>query len=357
MTERPGERPYAVILAGGAGTRLWPLARRRSPKPFVPLIAGRSLFSLTWDRARTLAGAGRVIVVCGEDHAAWVRRQARGLPAERIIREGEGRNTAASVALAAHWIKAREGDAPMVVLPADHWIEPASAFRSTIRRALRAVRHSDALSTIGIPALSPDPGFGWIEAGRKGPIPGVRHVMRFIEKPAPAVARRLFRSGRFLWNSGIFVWRTSAILRELDRWEPALERIAAAWAPRGGAVAKVPASLMRRMPSIPIDRAVLERSKRVLVTAADFRWSDLGTWAALAAVLERRSSRSMSGAQIAVDAARCVGFNPGGLTAFVGVEDIVAVRADDVVLVCGREAAHSVRHVVAGLRGRLGRHA
>src|SRR5262245_18506327 len=128
-------RPYAVILAGGAGSRLWPLARRRCPKPFVPLLGGRSLFSLTWERARGLAGAGRVIVVCGEEHSAWVRREAPGLPRDQVIREAVGRNTAASVALAAHWIKERDGDAVMVVLPADHWIEPASAFQATIRRA------------------------------------------------------------------------------------------------------------------------------------------------------------------------------------------------------------------------------
>ena len=358
MTERSRERPYAVILAGGAGTRLWPLARHRRPKPFLPLIGGRSLFRLTWERARALAGASRVIVVCGVEHAAWVRRQAPGLPADRIIREGVGRNTAASVALAAHWIRSRAGDAPMVVLPADHWIETATAFRATIRRALRVVRRSDALVTIGVPAQSPDPGFGWIEVGRAGPEAGIRQVTRFIEKPAPAVARRLFRSQRFLWNSGIFVWQASAILAELARWEPAVERVAAGWAKRGMASGKVPAGLMRRMPSIPIDRAVLERSESVLVTRAGFRWSDLGTWGALAAVLERRSTgHATAGEQITVDAVRCVGFNPGGLTAFVGVQDLVAVRADDVVLVCRRDAAHGVRKVVAALRGRLGRHA
>jgi mannose-1-phosphate guanylyltransferase len=334
------------------------LARRGSPKPFLPLLDGRSLFTLTWERARSLAGASRVLVVCGEEHAAWVRRQAPGLPKERIIREGQGRNTAASVALAAHWIRARQGDATMVVLPADHWIDPASSFRRTIRRALRAVRGSDALATIGVPARSPDPGFGWIETGGPSPTPGVRRVSRFIEKPAPPVARRLFRSRRFLWNAGIFVWRASSILRELALWEPEVERAAAAWAARGSASGRVPRRLMRRMPAMPIDRAVLERSSRVLVTRADFRWSDLGTWGALAEVLESLPIRiSATGGQVMQDARRCVGFNPGGLTAFVGVEDLVAVRAQDVVLVCRRDAAQGVRGVAEAMRGRLRRHA
>jgi mannose-1-phosphate guanylyltransferase len=322
----------------------------------VRLLGGRSLFELTWARARGLVGAARVIVVCGEQHAGWVRRQAPGLREDRLIREGAGRNTAASVALAAHWIRSRVGDAPMVVLPADHWIEPESAFHATIRRALRVVGRSDALATIGIRALGPDPGFGWIEPSGRGPAPGVRRVRRFIEKPAPAVARRLYRSGRFLWNSGMFVWRASAILAELARWEPAVERLTGIWAGRGGRGGRVPAGLMRRMPSVPIDRAVLERSRKVLVAAAGFRWSDLGTWGALASVLETRPAAGRSGAQIAIEAARCVGFNPGGLTAFVGVEDVVAVRADDVVLVCGRASAHHVRQVVASLRGSSGRY-
>lgn len=357
MTEKTNERPYAVILAGGAGTRLWPLARRGRPKPFVPLLGGRSLFALTWRRARALAGAARVIVVCGEEHAVWVRRQAPGLPARQIIREGAGRNTAASVALAAHWIRSRVGDAPMVVLPADHWIKPVTTFRATIGRALAAAGRSNDLVMIGVPARSPDPGFGWIELGAKGAATGAWHVPRFVEKPAPAVARRFFKSRRFIWNSGIFVWRASAILRELARWEPSLERAAEAWARRGSAGGKVPASLMRRLPSVPIDRAVLERSKRVQVIRARFRWSDLGNWAALAALSVRSSPRSAIGAQVAVDAPWCAGFNPGGLTAFVGVEDVVAVRSGDVVLVCGRDAAQDVSKVVAVLRGRLGRHA
>ena len=347
-----------VILAGGAGTRLWPLARRGRPKPFLPLVDGRSLFALTWERAEALAGASRVIVVCGQEHAPWVRQQAPGLAAGRILREGEGRNTAASVALAAHWIRARRGDATMVVLPADHWIEPEAAFRRTIRRALRAVRRSDALGIIGVPARSADPGLGWIEAGGRGPLPGVRRVTRFIEKPAPAVARRLFRSRRFLWNSGIFVWRASSILEELARWEPAVERVAAAWARRGTASTLVPERLMRRMPATPIDRAVLERSKKVLVTRAGFRWSDLGTWGTLAAILERRPvRRSAAGDRVLLGSRRCVGFNPGGLTAFVGVEGIVAVRSEDVVLVCRSDAAQDVRGVAAALRGRLRRYA
>lgn len=358
MTERHADLPVAVILAGGAGTRLWPLARRGHPKPFLPLLDGRSLFALTWERARSLAGASRVLVVCGEEHAPWVRQQAPGLPKDRIIRESQGRNTAASVALAAHWIRARLGDATMVVLPADHWIEPASSFRKTIRRARRAVQSTDALATIGVPARSPDPGFGWIETGGPGPTPGVRRVSRFIEKPAPPVARRLFRSGRFLWNAGIFVWRASSILAELALREPAVERAAAAWAARGTASGRVPTRLMRRMPATPIDRAVLERSRRVLVTRADFRWSDLGTWGALAEVLEGRPDRgSFTGVQVMRDARRCVGFNPGGVTAFVGVEDLMAVRARDVVLVCRRDASQGVRAVAQAMRGRLRRHA
>lgn len=356
MTDQNTDRPYVVILAGGSGTRLWPLARRRRPKPFLPLFGGRSLFGLTWARARALSGASRVIVVCGEEHAPWVRQQAPGLPADRIIREAEGRNTAPSVALAAHWIRSRGGDPTMIVLAADHWIEPLSRFLTVVRRAVRFARRSDALVTIGIPPRSPDPGFGWIERGTRTSDHGIWRASRFVEKPRAEVARRLYRSSRYLWNSGLFVWRTSSILAELERYEPALERTAAAWA-RAGAQGCVSSAIMRRMPAVPIDRAVLERSSRVFVIRAGFRWSDLGTWIALIDVLNSRPARRASlGDQVRLDAEGCVGFNPGGLTAFVGVSGLMAIRAGDVVLVCRRDGTHRVRDVVGSLHGRLWHH-
>lgn len=346
-----------MILAGGSGTRLWPLARAARPKPFLSLAGGKSLFRQTYERVLPLFGRGRVLVVTGSDLAAWVRRQAPGVPDRHVIREGIGRNTAASIALAALWIRTRHGDGVMVVLPSDHRIHPAGAFRSVLRLGIAAARSLRGLLTIGVPARSGDSGFGYIRPGRSAGPPGIRRVARFVEKPDPVMARRMAGGGGYLWNSGIFVWRATTILDQLRRHRPEILSPLAAWvrrAPRG--VWTVPSGVLRRVPATPIDRAVLERSREVLVANGGFRWSDVGTWSALGAVAGGgRLGTAGIGEVLAEGSSRCVGINPGGLCAFVGVRDLVVVRSGDVVLVCHQDSTQAVRSLVARLRGSLRR--
>ena len=350
MTERGGRLPVVgVILAGGSGTRLWPVARPERPKQFVRLLGGGTPFEAAWRRLGPIAGRRNIVVVAGRPHVPWIRRQAAGIRPDRILVEAIGRNTGASVAIAALWVRARFGDAVMVVTPADHFIGPAAAFRTTVARAARAAGRSGGLVTIGIAPKAPDPGFGYIRAGAGGGLAGVRRVERFVEKPAAARARRMVRSRRWLWNSGIFVWRASAVLGEMERLCPALIRPLARWAAdRKAGGWQVPAAALRAVPAVPIDRALLERSGRVLVTRADFRWSDLGNWSAIADLLEAGGGGG-AGRTLAPGAPGCVGVNPGGLTVFVGTRDLVAVRDGTTVLVCRRDAAHEVRAVAERL--------
>jgi mannose-1-phosphate guanylyltransferase/mannose-6-phosphate isomerase len=336
-----------VILAGGHGTRLWPLARPDRPKQFLPLLGKRSLFQDAHDRLRALVGRDRILVVTGRCHVPWVRRQAPSLPTEQVIAEEIGRNTAASVALAALWIRARFGDGVMVVTPSDHFISPASGFRSTLIRGIGAVRRAGALLTIGVRARTPETGFGYIRPGRREVQPGVRRVTRFVEKPARVRAASMVRSGRYLWNTGIFVWRASGILQALHRHAPAVLRPLDAWAARlrpGHWL--VPSSLLRQVQGLPIDRAVLERSRDLLVTGSSFQWSDLGNWSALFDLMRLdRSGNGALGRLLTIDASGCLGVNPEGTTVFVGVKDIVAARSGDAVLVCHRDAAQRVREI------------
>ncbi len=348
---------FAVILAGGSGTRLWPLARAARPKQFLPLFGSTSLYRRTFERIVPLVGCDNVLVVTGSGHDAWTRRQTPEIPRENVISEALGRNTAASIALAAHRILARHGDALMVVLPADHWIAPASGLRSSIRHGLRFLRDFDRLVVIGVPALRPETGFGYITPARRTVTPGVRPVGRFVEKPSRASAMRLLRARRVLWNSGIFLWRATTYLEALERHRPDIARPVAGWAgtaPRGAW--KVPGSMLRRLPSVPVDRAVLERSRDVVVVRAGFTWSDVGTWDAFMRLLPRGLARKEFGETIEVDATGCLAINQDGLTVLVGVRDLIVVRSRNTVLVCRRGAAQGVREAVRRLRGPLQAH-
>jgi mannose-1-phosphate guanylyltransferase/mannose-6-phosphate isomerase len=342
----------AVLLAGGIGTRLWPLTRRSRPKQFLPLFGDASLFQRTYRRATRLARRSDVLVVAGSTHAAAIRRQAPRLLQDHLVLEAVGRNTAGSIALAALWIVRRHGDAVMVVLPSDHSVDPASGFTATLKRAEDAVRRrGEALVTIGIPPRSPDTGMGYI---RFEPLPGaagVRRVTRFIEKPPARTAARLLRSRRVLWNSGIFVWKASAILAALRRHSPDILAPLEAWVKRQGRSRwRVPRKVLMQVPAVPIDRAVLERSRSVLVVPASFRWSDVGTFTAVGDLPGGlRPGQSALGRCLCIDSPRSIALNPGGLSVLIGLKDIVAVRSGDTMLVCHRDSVQRVKEAVARL--------
>jgi len=347
-----------VILAGGQGTRLWPLAGAERPKPFLALGDGKSLFRQTYERVVPLVGRGRVLVVAGGAHARWIRLQAPDIPARNVIFEEIGRNTAASVALAALWIRSRAPDGIMVVLPSDHWVAPVASFRATLSQAVRAALAARKLVLVGVAAQSPETGLGYIVPGPTPTVQGTSVVRRFIEKPPVTLARRLIRRDHVLWNSGIFVWRAAVFLEELRRLRPGILSPLQEWArSRRAANWRVPATVLQRVPMLPVDRAVLERTRNALVLAARFRWSDVGTWEAIGKLLARdRRGNSSIGRLLAVGSSGCLGINPRGLTAFVGVRDVVAVRSGDLVLVCHTSAVQDVRRVVRRLSRGLRRY-
>jgi mannose-1-phosphate guanylyltransferase/mannose-6-phosphate isomerase len=353
MTRPPGAL-HAVILAGGAGERFWPASRERRPKPLLEVVAGRSLLEATLGRARRFAGGERVWVVCGRSHARPVR-EASGVPARRFLVEPHRRNTAMAIGWAAQRIAAEDPGAVMAVLPADHHIPDSRACVAAIRRAARAAQEAGALVTLGVRPTRPETGYGYIEAG--APLgrrhPGLRRVRRFVEKPDAATARRFLRRGGYLWNAGIFVWTARTILDEIEACAPELHRALARLRPgRGRSRAGSLARAYARAPSLPIDVAVVERSRRVVTLPVGFRWSDVGTWASLAEELGVRPGRSR------VIAGRLAFDEPAGnlvwggerLIALLGVSGVAVIDTEDALLVAGLARSPEVRRIVATLK-------
>lgn len=329
---------YAVVLAGGGGTRLWPSSRRRRPKQFLRLAPGmRPLLEATVARVRPLVPLERVLVVTAAPQVADVRALLPGLPEANLVVEPVGRNTAPAIALAARTLERRgEADAVMAVLPSDHVVTDEAAFVRTLAQAIAvAERH---LVTVGIRPTRPETGFGYLELGAR--TDGVaREVERFVEKPDLARAREYVTSGRHLWNSGMFFFRAARILEETRRHLPEVMRVLD--------------TTYAEAPSVSIDYGVMEKARDIWAVPGDFGWSDVGSWADLADIhpADALGQVRIGGPLVTTDAKRNVVVGEK-LVALVGVEGLVVVTTDDAVLIVPRERAQDVRAIVAQLAER-----
>lgn len=349
-------RLHAVIIAGGAGERFWPASRQKRPKPFLRVVDGRSLLDATVARARRFAGNDRVWIVCGREHARDMRRET-GLPADRILVEPRRRNTAMAVAFAAQHIVGHDPSAILTVLPADHRIPDERAFASAIRTAAVGARDG-ALLTLGVKPTRAEVGYGYLQVGaalgRK--YPGLRRVKRFVEKPDAARARRYLRGGDYLWNAGIFVFGAQAILDEIREHAPelhaALEPLRGGRPVRSGARV---AAAYAAAPSLPIDVAVMERSRNVWTLPLKFHWSDVGTWLSLAEELGvvPGGTQVLDGELLFDElGGNLVWGGDGRGVALLGVEGLAVIETPDVLLVTKLESSPDVRKIVAKLKQR-----
>jgi mannose-1-phosphate guanylyltransferase len=346
---------FAVIMAGGKGARFWPRSREKMPKHLLDILGERTIIRETVDRIRPLVPPERTLIVTGRSHAAEVIRQLPEIPAENILIEPVGRNTAPCIGLAALHIQKRVPDAVMLVLPSDHRIGDEETFRRVLEAAGRAASEGDALVTIGIRPTGPETGYGYIEQG--DPLPncgdaGTCGVRSFREKPSLEQAQEFLRQGGFLWNSGMFVWKASTIIGAIRRFLPELHsgltriREALGTEEEEEIVGKVYSA----QKAVSIDYGVMEKAEDVLVVPGDFGWSDLGSWDALWEVSGKdENGNAVRGPFVGIDSGDSLVHSSGKLVALVGVRDLIVVETDDALLICRRGRSQDVRKVVETL--------
>ncbi|MFM8353414.1 MAG: mannose-1-phosphate guanylyltransferase/mannose-6-phosphate isomerase [Gammaproteobacteria bacterium] len=341
-----------VILAGGSGSRLWPLSRDLFPKQFHALFGSDSLLQSTLKRARAITDTP-AIVVCNEEHRFLVAEQCRaaGLPWHRIMLEAEGRNTAPAIALAAHEALALAPDAVLLVLPSDHLIQDLAAFRAAAQQALAAAEQG-GLVTFGIRPTAPETGYGYIRSA-PGPGDAARPVAAFVEKPDAATAAQYLDSGAYLWNSGMFVFSAAAYLTELAAYEPAIANAASAAFTAGRVDLDFfrPGSEFLTSPSKSVDYAVMERTGHAMVVPAAFDWSDVGSWSAIWEQSPHDDQGNhFTGDVMAVDTRNAYVLAQSRLVGTLGIDNLIVVETPDAVLVADRGRVQDVKRIVEQLK-------
>jgi mannose-1-phosphate guanylyltransferase len=353
---------YPVIMAGGSGTRFWPLSRRSRPKQFLPLAGDVPLLAATVRRLPPLAQPGDTYLVCGPAHVRRARQLVPELPAANLIVEPCARNTAPCVGLAALHVAARDPRGVMLMLPADHHIGRPDAFRAALAQAASLAR-TGHLATIGVRPHAPETGYGYLKVGPRlsgrGPgRAGAHRVERFVEKPDVITAARYLADGHYLWNSGIFAFRADVILGEIRRAMPVLgEQLAAIQRSLGTkAYRRTLGRVFPDCPTISLDYGVMEKSQQIVVVPAEFGWSDVGSFAALPEVRPTdHVGNVVEGDALVIDGQNNVVLaGRARPVAVVGLEGVVVVDAGDAILVCRKDRAQDVRKVVDELarRGR-----
>ena len=352
---------YALIMAGGSGTRFWPASRRLRPKQLLPIAPGSddSLLVSTIRRIEPLCPAERILIVTGEHLLAATRDAVAAFPGVTVVAEPVPRNTAPCIGWGAAIALRRDPAAVVMALPSDHHVRDEGAFREAVNRAVRSAE-TGPITTIGIAPSRPETGFGHIEASDEIS-PGVRRAVRFVEKPDRARAEEYVRSGRYFWNSGMFFFRASAMMEAIAEFLPdlgaGLGRIEAAARRGAEAEAAETRAVFPTLPNISIDYGVMEKVPLLHIVPAEFGWSDVGSWLAAWELGKKDEHGNVADAgAVLVDSAgtlvQDLGKGHKKAIALVGVNDVFVIETDDALLVIAKDRAQDVRKVVEELERR-----
>ena len=343
-----------VIMAGGAGTRFWPLSTEERPKQFLDLFGDRTLLQKSFDRVSSLVPPERILVLTNAAFVSIVKEQLPDVPVENIIGEPTRRDTAAAVALAAVLCRRRFGNPVIATLTSDHLIEPVDLFQETLLSAARRAANDNALYTFGIEPTYPATGYGYLERGLQiADDDGIEHfhLVRFKEKPDLETARQYVESGRFYWNSGMFVWTADAILKEIETHLPnhakvLFDAVAFDKTPQWNHALK---AAFESLHAVSIDFAVMEKAQNVCCVASKFSWRDVGGWLALRSYLpEDETGNYCRGKTLTLDATDNLVFceDPEDTTVLIGVKDLVIVRAGPLTLITHKDRAEDLKKLV-----------
>ena len=339
---------YAVIMAGGGGTRFWPLSRQTKPKQLLNLTGRDTLINETIDRVLTLCDRERIFIVTNEEQVPEMRRAiGKRLLPEHILAEPAARNTAACIGYAALTILEKYGDGVMCVFPSDHYIKNEAEFTRVLKNAAEEAAETEALLTVGITPTTPHTGYGYICFDR-GSVSknGAHPVIRFREKPDEETAKSYLASGDYVWNAGMFVWKASVILQQMEACLPEVY----AKLMELKSVMNTPEEdealhrIYPEIPSVSVDYGIMEKSRDVKVIFADMGWNDVGTWDNLGALYdEDENGNIFVGEHASIDTKNTVTWSKKKLVATLGVEDLIIVETGDALLVCDRRRAQEIR--------------
>ena len=345
------ENTYALILAGGSGTRFWPLSRNSKPKQLLDLFGTETLLEQTIQRLDGLVPFENILILTNDLQVEAVRALATMLPSENIFAEPAKRDTAPAVALGIGLVAARNPDAVMMVLPSDQLIQDTAAYQSVMRDALATAEKSNGLVTIGIRPTWACPSYGYIERGEHATIDGFQcdhpavEVTRFREKPNAELAAEFLAQGNFCWNAGMFVWSLPTVTQQLASHAPEL----ATFVSELRHSADIPATVAAQFPKltpISIDYALMENADRVLNIEATFDWDDVGSWVSIAKYLEKYGDENRANEPITeLDSQNNIVFNarPGTRIALLGVDDLIIVQTPDALLIANRHQADAIK--------------
>ena len=353
---------YCIIMAGGVGSRFWPMSRSAKPKQFLDILGtGKTLLEQTFERFRKIIPVDQILVVTNRDYGHLVREQLPDIPEENILLEPLRRNTAPCIAYASYKIYEKNPNAKMIVAPSDHLILNEEKFIKIVRQGLEFVAQEKALLTLGIPPSRPETGYGYIQVNgrKKGAAKNLRSVKTFTEKPDLKLAKVFIESGEFFWNAGIFFWSINSIIESFEQHLPEMSAIFAEGKGKyyGEEEDSFIAEAYSNCKNISIDYGIMEKADIVYAITSDFGWSDLGTWGSLHDHIEMdKDGNAVVGDRLMVyDSENCLVHVPDNkLVVLQGLKDFIVVESEDVLLICRMGDEQKIKNIVTDVKMQQG---